>query len=93
MGADVVAEPLAEAVDELLELGIGERVALAALLADGVVVMVAGGVGGLEAGGAADVEAVDEAQGGEDLERAVDGGQARRAVAARRAGGRGSPAR
>ena len=79
----VVAEARGDAVDQPLELGIGERVALAAALADRVVVVLAARVGGLEAGGAVDVEPVDEAQRGQHLERAVDAGEPRRAAVAR----------
>ena len=79
MAPDLVAEALPDAVDQALELRIGEGVALAAALADRVVVVLAAGIGRLEAGGAVHVEAVDEAQRGEDLERAIDAGEARRA--------------
>ena len=79
VSADLVSEALAETVDEALELRIGEGVALAAALADRVVVMLAGRVRGLEARGSVDVEAVDQAQGREHLERAVHAGQPRRA--------------
>ena len=91
--ADRVAQALGDAVDQPLQLGIGERVALAAALADRVVMVLAARVGGLEAGGAVDVEPVHEPQRGEDLERAVDAREARRCGRRRRAGGRGSPAR
>ena len=81
VGADVVAEPLAEAVDEPLELGVRERVLLAAAVADRVVVVLAAGVGGLEAGGAADVDPVHEPELGERVERPVDAGEADGAAA------------
>ena len=76
VGADVVAEPLAEAVDEALELGVRERVLLAAAVADGVMMVLAAGVGGLEAGGAGDVDAVHEPELGERVQRPVDARQA-----------------
>src|SRR3954454_12958655 len=73
-----VAEALADAVDEPFELRIRENVALPAALADGVMVMLAAGMRGLEAGGAVDVEAMDEAERRQHLERAVDAREARR---------------
>src|SRR5829696_7351049 len=81
VGADVVAEPLAEAVDQALELGVGEGVLLAAAVADRVVMMVAARVRGLEAGGAADVDAVHQPELGERVERAIDARQADGAAA------------
>src|SRR5215211_1769285 len=81
--ADVVAQPRGDAVDQPLELGIGERVALAAALADRVMMVVAARVGGLEAGGAVDVEPVHQPQRREHLERAIDARQARRPAARR----------
>src|SRR5829696_5701926 len=81
VGADRVAQPLAEPVDQPLELRVGERVLLAAAVADRVMVVVAAGVGGLEAGRPGDVDAVHEAELGEGVERAVDAGQTHRTAA------------
>jgi hypothetical protein len=78
---DVVAEPAAGALDQGLELGVLERGALAAGVADRVVMVLAAGVGRLEAGGAADLDAVHEPEPVEHVERPVDAGQADRAVA------------
>ena len=79
---DVVAQPAGGARDRALERGIGERLDLAAVLADHVVVMVAARRGGLEAGDpVADVDALDETEVREHLEHAVDRGDPHRAVA------------
>ena len=92
MGFDGIAEALGEPVDELLELGVLEGVEAPAAVADRVVVVLAARVGGLEAGGAVDVDAADEPEPGEHVDRAVDAREPDAAVA-RRAAGRGSPAR
>src|SRR5829696_1813136 len=81
VGPDLVPEPLAQPVDQALELGVGERVLLPAAVADRVMVVVAAGVGGLEAGRAADVDAVHEAELGEGVERPVDAGEPDRPAA------------
>src|SRR5215213_6091871 len=83
VGAAVVAEPRGHRADEPLELGVGERVARAAAVADRVVVVLATRVGGLKAGRAVDVDTVDEPQRGEHLERAIDAGQAGRTAVGR----------
>src|SRR5215213_441057 len=66
-----VSEALGEPVDELLELRVLERVEAAAAIADRVVVVLAAGVGGLVTGGAVDVDAADEPEPGQHVDRAV----------------------
>src|SRR3954468_11324944 len=66
-----VDEALGEPVDELLELRVLERVEAAAAVADRVVVVLAAGVGGLVTGGAVDVDAADEPQPGQHVDRAI----------------------
>jgi len=78
--SDVVSEARGDAVDPALQIGILEGVALAAALADRVMVMLPAGVGGLEAGAAVDIEPVDEAQRGEHLQRSIDAREPRRAT-------------
>jgi zinc transport system substrate-binding protein len=70
---DVVAQATGGARDRALERGIGERLDLAAVLADDVVVMIAARRRGLEPGDpVADVDALDETELCEHLEHAVD---------------------
>src|SRR5215208_6764578 len=76
MRLDGVSEARGDPVDELLELRVLERVEAAAAVADRVVVVLAAGVGGLVTGGAVDVDAADQAESGEDVDRTVDAGQA-----------------
>ena len=76
MRLDRVAETRRDTVDQLLELGVLERVEPAAAVADRVVVVLAARVGGLEAGGPVDVDAPDEAEAREHVDRAVDAGEA-----------------
>ena len=66
-----VAEARRDGVDQLLELGVLERVEAAAAVADRVVMVLAAGVGGLVAGGAVDVDAADEPEPREHVDRAV----------------------
>ena len=80
VGFDGVAEPLGEPVDQLLELGVLERVEAPAAVADRVVVVLAAGVGGLVAGGAVDVDAADEPEPGQHVDRAVDAREPDRAL-------------
>src|SRR5215207_5607538 len=72
MGFDAVAEALRDPLDELLELGVLEGVEPAAAVADRVVVVLAAGVGGLVARRAVDIDAPDESEPGEHVDRAVD---------------------
>ena len=76
MRLDGVSEALGEAVDELLELRVLECVESAAAIADRVVVVLAAGVGGLVTGGAVDVDAADEPEARQHVDRAVDAGEA-----------------
>src|SRR4051794_35002861 len=75
MRLDGVSEALGEPVNDLLELWVLERVEAAAAVADRVVMVLAAGVGGLVAGGAVDVDAADEAESCEHVDRAVDARQ------------------
>src|SRR4051794_5327448 len=83
--ADLVAEPRRDVADQPLEFRVLERVALAAAVADGVVVMVAARVGRLVARGAVHVDPVHELELREEVERAVHAGEADRALAAAQA--------
>ena len=76
MALDRVAEALRDALDQLLELGVLEGVEAPAAVADRVVMVLAAGVGGLEAGGAVDVDAADEAEARQHVDRAVDAREA-----------------
>jgi hypothetical protein len=80
--ADVVAEALADVVEEALDLGVLERVEPAAAVADRVVVVVAARVGRLVAGDAVDVDPVHQLELGQHVECAVDACQADRLAAA-----------
>src|SRR5215208_2399391 len=71
MRLDGVSEARGDPVDELLELRVLERVEAAAAVADRVVVVLAAGVGGLVTGGAVDVDAADEPEPGQHVDRAV----------------------
>src|SRR5215218_4541723 len=82
VGTHVVAEPLAEPVDQPLELRVGERVLLPAAVADRVMVVLAARVGGLEAGDPADVYPVHQPELGERVEGAVDAREPDAAAAA-----------
>jgi hypothetical protein len=74
---DGVVDARGERADRLFELGVFEGGDAAAPVADEVVVVVAAGVGWLVAGGAvADVETLDEAQLTEQLDGAIDAGNA-----------------
>ena len=81
MGVDGVAQPAAQRGDQALELGVGEGVAAAAGAADGVVMMVSARIGRLVAGDAVDIDAMDQPQLREDVERAVDRRQSRSPLA------------
>ena len=73
MRGDRVAAPAGHALDRRLQRRVLEGLDLAAVVADQVVVMVAVGVGGLEARDAvAQVDALDETQRVEPVERPVD---------------------
>jgi len=73
VGRDDVAMPAGYPLDRRLERCILERLDLAAVVADEVVVMVAPGVGGLEASDTvAQVDALEEAELVEPVERPVD---------------------
>ena len=73
MPGDVEAEAACDVLERPLERVVGERLDLAAVVADEVVVMIASGVRGLVAGDAvADVDPLDEAEVGEAVEHAVD---------------------
>ena len=80
MGGDVVAEAFPDGVDQLLETGVLEGRQLAAVLADGVVVVIAAGIGRFVARRAVDVDLADEPELGEDVEGAIDAGEADTAV-------------
>ena len=91
--SDVVPQARGDAVDQPLELWIGERIDLAAALADRVVMVLSARVGGLEAGTAVDVEPVAPA-----AATSAPRARGRRSRApgcgrSPRAAGRGSPAR
>ena len=67
-----VPAPIGDALDRRLEHGVLERLDLPAVVADEMVMMIAAGVGGLEACDAvSEVDALDEAQVGHAVERAV----------------------
>ena len=73
MRADVVAAATRDPLHRLLERWILERLHLAAVVADEVVVVLAARVGGLEARDAvSQVDPLHEAGAGEALEHAVD---------------------
>ena len=93
VAGDGVAGAAFDVVQRVLELVVGERLDLAAVVADEVVVMLAVGVDRLEARGAgADVDALDEAVSRQLLERRGRRSRSRRG-APRRGAGRRSPAR
>jgi hypothetical protein len=70
---DRVAAPVCDALDRCFERRILERLDLAAVVADEVVVMISAGVCRLEAGDAvAEVDALDEPEPVEPFERAID---------------------
>ena len=93
MAGDRVAGPAFDLAQGALELVVGERLDLAAVVADEMVVVLAVRVDRLEAGGAgADVDPLHEAVARQLLERAVDARDADAATFARGAGRR-SPAR
>ena len=74
MRVDRIAEPAGGALDRRLERGVGERLDLAAVAADDVVVVLAVVAGGLVAGDpVADVDALHEPELGELVEHAIDG--------------------
>ena len=73
MAGDGVAGRLLETVDRVLELAVGERLDLPAAVTDQMVMVAAAGVDGFVAGDSrAEVDPLDEALGGEEIEDAVD---------------------
>jgi len=73
VGLDRVAASICDALDHCFERRILERLDLAAVVADEVVVMVAAGMCGLEAcDPVAEVDTLDEPELGEPLEGPVD---------------------
>jgi hypothetical protein len=79
--ADLVLEPSSEPLDRLFEPLVLERGDLPAVLADEVMVMLSAGLLGFVAGGGADVDAADQVQLPEQLERPVDARDPDRATA------------
>ena len=78
---DAVPHPVRGTLDCTLERGVGERLHLAAVVADDMVVMVPARRGWLEAGDpVADVDTLHETEVREHLEHAVDGGDPDRPV-------------
>ena len=76
MRLDGVSEAPGEAVDDLLELWVLERVEAAAAVADRVVVVLAARVGGLVARRAVHIDAVDQLQARENVQSAIDAREA-----------------
>ena len=73
MTGDGIAGPTLDLVEGALELVVGERLDLAAVVADEVVMVLAAGVGGLvTSGSSAEVDALDETLLGQQVEHAVD---------------------
>jgi len=73
MRSHCIAAPVCDALDRRLEGGILERLDLAAVVADQVMMVVAAGMCGLEARNAVtEVDTLDESEPVEPLERAID---------------------
>lgn len=82
MRADVVAEPLADRLDQALELRVLERRELPAAVADRVVMVLAGRIGRLVTRCPVDVESPDELEPRQHVKRAIDAREADATVAA-----------